>query len=141
MDEPLCAHKGLYFIPSFIHGLWKVFVKLEITNIMDLWNFTVISAEFFAVARVVWKDSDHRFFSVMIFHQNLLTSVNGSSIQYTEQEIMDCICTKQMMEHVIICGSIGLGAVHSLCPSEITNVLVWYPYSYLINLVIILRII
>jgi hypothetical protein len=37
----------------------------------------------------------------MISHKNLLTSVNGSSIQCTEHEIMDCIYTKQIMEHVI----------------------------------------
>jgi hypothetical protein len=56
----------------------------------------------------------------MIFHKNLLTSVNGSSIQYTEHEIMDFIYTKQIMEHVI-CGSTGVGVEHSLCSSEITD--------------------
>jgi hypothetical protein len=43
----------------------------------------------------------NQFCSLMIFHKNLLTSVNGSPIQYTEHEIMGCIYTKQIMEHVI----------------------------------------
>jgi hypothetical protein len=50
----------------------------------------------------------------MIFHKNLMTSVNGSSIQYTEHEITDCIYTKQIMEHLIYVAVEDWGSTHSV---------------------------